>query len=84
MANTCTVNDGGRVSLGNKTMLIGVVTFTDGAATEVTVNQLNKVEWVSLEENSGSNVDGYTFTTSSFKANTAASGDTQHAQIIGY
>lgn len=83
MANTFTINDGGEVSLGNKKMLIGVVQYTDGAATEVT-SPLTKVESVQTMVKSGTAIDGVTFTTASFKASTAASGDAHHTVLIGY
>ena len=82
MSNTFTVDTGGQVSLGNKTMLIGTASFTDGAATAVST-PFSKIDSVQFTVNSGTAIDGVTFTTGAFTAATAASGDLHHCVVIG-
>ena len=82
MANTFTVNVGGKVSLGNKIMYIGEASFTDGAATAV-LTPLSVCESVAFMTNSGTTIEEVTFATGAFTVATAASGDLHHCVVIG-
>ena len=82
MANTFTVNDGGQVSLGNKKMLIGITTFTDGAVGAVS-SSLTQLDSAQFTVQSGSVVDEVTYSAGTVTVATAASGDSQHTILIG-
>ena len=82
MANTFTVNTGGRIALGNKIMYMGEASFTDGAATSV-LTPLSVVEAVWFTTNSGTAIEEVTFATGAFTVATAASGDLHHCYVIG-
>ena len=82
MANTFTVNTGGIVSLGNKTMMIGVTTFTDGAVGAVSTpfSDLNSAQFT---VQSGAVIDEVTYSAGTVTVATASSGDSQHTILIG-
>jgi len=82
MANTFTLNDGGQVSMGNKTMRIGITTFTDGAVGAVSPGY-SKLDSAIFTSQSGAAIDTVTYSAGTVTVATAASGSQYHSQFIG-